>query len=66
MSFDTLIEKLNYDEKIVLTLYYNSGLSYTQISKILKINVNTIKSRLTRSINKLKKYYKEVKINDSK
>lgn len=66
MSFDTLIEKLNYDEKIVLTLYYNSGLSYTQISKILKINVNTIKSRLTRSVNKLKRYYKEVKINDSK
>lgn len=66
MSFDTLIEKLNYDEKIVLTLYYNSGLSYTQISKILKINVNTIKSRLTRSVNKLKKYYEEVKINDSK
>ena len=55
MSFDKLIEKLNYDEKIVLTLYYNSGLSYTQISKILKINVNTIKSRLTRSVNKLKK-----------
>lgn len=66
MSFDKIIEKLNYDEKIVLTLYYNSGLSYTQISKILKINVNTIKSRLTRSVNKLKKYYKEVKINDSK
>ena len=66
MSFDKLIEKLNYDEKIVLTLYYNSGLSYTQISKILKINVNTIKSRLTRSVNKLKRYYKEVKINDSK
>ena len=66
MSFDKIIEKLNYDEKIVLTLYYNSGLSYTQISKILKINVNTIKSRLTRSVNKLKRYYKEVKINDSK
>ena len=31
MSFDKIIEKLNYDEKIVLTLYYNSGLSYTQI-----------------------------------
>lgn len=63
MNFDSLIAKLNYDEKIVLTLYYDSGLSYTQISKILKKNVNTIKSRITRSVSKLKKYYEEEKLN---
>lgn len=66
MNFDSLIAKLNYDERIVLTLYYNSGLSYAQISKILKKNVNTIKSRITRSVSKLKKYYEEVKLNDRK
>ena len=36
LSFDSLIEKLNYDEKIVITLYYNSQFSCRQISKILK------------------------------
>lgn len=60
MSFDSLIEKLNYEERIVLTLYYNSSLSYSQISKVLKSNVNTIKSRITRAVKKLKKCYEEV------
>ncbi len=60
MNFDILISKLSYEERIALTLYYNSGLSYSQISKILKANENTIKSRITRAVQKLKKLYKEV------
>ena len=60
MNFDILISKLSYEERIVLTLYYNSCLSYSQISKILKANENTIKSRITRAVQKLKKLYKEV------
>ena len=63
INFDSLIKKLNYDEKIVITLYYNSQFSCKQISEILKINVNTVKSRLTRGKNKLKKYYEEVNYN---
>lgn len=66
MNFDLLISRLNYDERIVLTLYYNSGFSCIQISKILKKNVNTIKSRITRGVNKLRKYYEEVEVNDTK
>ena len=66
ISFDSLIKKLNYDEKIVITLYYNSLFSCKQISEILKTNVNTIKSRLTRGKNKLKKYYEEVNFNGEK
>ncbi len=60
INFDSLINKLNYDEKIVITLYYNSQFSCKQISKILNTNINTIKSRLTRGKNKLKEYCKEV------
>lgn len=59
MSFESMINQLNYEERIVLTLYYNSNLSCKQISSILKTNVNTIKSRLTRGKNKLKKYFEE-------
>lgn len=66
IDFDSLISKLSYDERIALTLYYNSGFSYIEISKILKVNVNTIKSRIMRSVDKLKKYYEEVEINDVK
>lgn len=60
MNFDILISKLSYEERIILTLYYNSCLSYSQISKILKANENTIKSRITRAVQKQKKLYKEV------
>ena len=60
MNFDILISKLSYEERIILTLYYNICLSYSQISKILKANENTIKSRITRAVQKLKKLYKEV------
>jgi RNA polymerase sigma factor, sigma-70 family len=62
MNFDILISKLKYEERIVLTLYYNSCLSYSQISKILKTNENTVKSRITRAIQKLKKLYKEAEV----
>ena len=64
MNFDILISKLSYEERIVLTLYYNSCLSYSQISKILKANENTIKSRITRAVQKLKKLYKEVETHE--
>ncbi len=60
INFDSLIQNLNYNERIVITLYYNSQFSCKQISEILKININTVKSRLTRGKNKLKKYFEEV------
>lgn len=60
INFDSLIQSLNYNEKIVITLYYNSQFSCKQISEILKININTVKSRLTRGKNKLKKCFEEV------
>lgn len=66
MSFEALIERLSYEERIVITLHYNSQFSCSQISKILKTNVNTIKSRLKRGVNKIKKYYKEENFYDSR
>lgn len=59
INFESLISKLNYDEKIVITLYYNSQFSCSEIAKILDISVNTVKSRLRRGKEKLKKSYEE-------
>lgn len=64
INFETLINSLSYEERLVLTLHFNSRYSCSQIAKILNINVNTVKSRLTRSVNKLRKDYKEVKFNE--
>ena len=66
INFNSLIQNLNYDEKLIITLYYNSQFSCKQIAEILKINVNTIKSILARGKNKLKKHFKEEYLHDIK
>ena len=56
MDFDLLISKLDYDERLIITLYYNSGFSCSEIARILSMNINTVKSKLTRSKTKIAKY----------
>ena len=56
ITFNSLIEILNYVEKEIIVLYYNSGFSIKEISKILHINENTIKTKMKRAKNKLKDY----------
>ena len=46
LSFDLLISNLKSDEKLILTLYYYSGYTVKEISKIIRKNENTIKSKL--------------------
>ena len=57
LNFDILISKLDYEERLIITLYYNSMFSCSEIAQILHMNVNTIKSKLNRAKSKLKKYY---------
>ena len=57
LDFDILIRNLDAEEKTILTLYYCSGYTSKEISKILKKNENTIRSKISRSKNKLKKQY---------
>ena len=64
INFESLIKKLNYKDQLIITLYYNSNYSCEQISKILKINRNTVKSKLLRARQKLKNIYEEGKNND--
>ncbi len=64
LDFEKYLDNLNYDEKIVITLHYNSQYSCTEIAKLLNTNVNTIKSRLLRGKEKLKEFYKEVDNNE--
>lgn len=64
LDFEKFLDNLNYDEKIVVTLHYNSQYSCTEIAKLLNTNINTIKSRLLRGKEKLKEFYKEVDNNE--
>ncbi len=57
LSFDIVIKDLEPDEKLILTLFYCSGYTTKEISKIIKKNENTIRSKISRAKNKLKKKY---------
>lgn len=64
IDFDLLIKKLNYDERLILTLYYKNRYTPTEISDILQINVNTVKSRFLRAKQKLQQLYSKGGINN--
>ena len=57
LEFEFLIQDLTHEEKIVLTLYYCCKYTIKEISKIVKINQNTIKGKIARARNKIKKLY---------
>lgn len=58
IEFNILIRKLETEEKIILTLYYCSGYTTKEISKILHKNENTIRSKMARAKAKLKNQLK--------
>ncbi len=60
LEFDTLIQELNDIEKNIFKLYYEEQYSIEDISKILKINPNTIKTKLRRGRQKVNSTYKKI------
>ena len=50
-----LLAKLQESDRTVITLYYFGGMSYEEISKFLGVSVGTIKTRIYRARQRLKK-----------
>jgi len=50
-----LLAKLQESDRLVITLYYLGGMTYEEISEFLGVSVSTIKSRLYRARQRLKK-----------
>lgn len=59
LEFEILIKDLKSDEQLILTLYYCSKYTTKEISKILNKRESTIKSKLIRSRNKIKKKFEK-------
>ena len=53
-EFYLILKDLNYDERIAMLLFYLEDYSIKEISKILKTNENTIKTRLKRGKEKIR------------
>ena len=60
-EYKEIMSLLNDDEKILITLFYISGYTTKEISKILNKNENTVKTKLRRIREKLK-----IKLDDGK
>lgn len=58
-DFNRLLECLNCKERLVTILYYKNNYNVKEITKILKLKENTVKSLLKRSRDKIKSNYKE-------
>lgn len=54
IGFEMLIKDLDHEEQLILKLYYYSKYTTKEISKILKKNENTIKSKIIRARNKIR------------
>ena len=59
LDFFILIKDLNYQERQLITLYYYNKYTTKQISEILDLNENTIRTKILRAKDKLRKKYKE-------
>ena len=59
ISFKNKLRKLRKNEQNIIILFYGCNFSCPEISKILSMNENTVKSNLKRAKIKLKKMYLE-------
>lgn len=58
-SVRSAIEKLNQEQRLVITLVDLEGLSYSEVAEILGIPIGTVMSRLCRARNNLKRHLKK-------
>ena len=61
VDFYILISKLEYEERMIVTLYYLERYTTKEISKIIGKNENTVKTKLSRAKKKIKRYLEEDK-----
>lgn len=60
LNFEELMKILDKDEKTIMTLYYSENYTSKEISKILKINDNTIRRKIANARKKIERNLTEV------
>lgn len=61
VDFYILISRLEYEERMIITLYYLERYTTKEISKIIGKSENTVKTKLSRAKKKIKRYLEEDK-----
>ena len=60
LEFEEIMGILSEQEKIIFTMFYQEDYQMSEISEVLQLNVNTVKSILRRGKEKIKAKYKEL------
>jgi RNA polymerase sigma-70 factor (ECF subfamily) len=63
-SIEAMLESLNPEERACVVLKNVEGLKYREISKVLGININTVRTRLKRAREKLVSLYHKEGLSD--
>lgn len=58
LNFNLLLRTLDYEERQILILYYSSVFSIKEVSNILHINENTVKTKMRKAKSKLKEKFR--------
>lgn len=58
LDLENFFKFLNCDEKIAIILFYDCNYTLPELAKLLNTSTNTIKSRIKRAKQKMRKYYK--------
>ena len=66
IEFRNMLSILNNDEKIVAILHYKYGYTTEDIAYMLQKNLHTVRSHIFRAREKVKKYVKEGKYDESR
>ena len=59
IEIKSIINKLNDEDKLILELYYRDRFTSKEISKLLNISINTVKSKILRARHRIKKEMEE-------
>lgn len=57
LDFYSILKGLKYEERMILTLFYLEDYSIKEISKVMKLNENTVKTKLKRGKDKIRINY---------
>ena len=57
LDFYSILNGLKYEERMILTLFYLEDYSIKEISKLMKLNENTVKTKLKRGKEKIRINY---------
>ncbi|MBP3801338.1 MAG: sigma-70 family RNA polymerase sigma factor [Clostridia bacterium] len=57
LDFYSILKGLKYEERMILTLFYLEDYTIKEISKVMKLNENTVKTKLKRGKDKIRINY---------